>query len=136
MIQAIVPVSTQKQEMQEASGEGKSCSSPNTIVNNCTSFSIDSEEHHQRHKTVVAPPISSMNAASQAYDPMSLLFSSPQSQLQNLICYNCLKWISPHELDQRSMISGHFSSKTLSGTRWLLSQRIVGEDQKRWQGRF
>ena len=79
MIQAIVPVSTQKQVIQEASVECKSCSSPNTIVNNCTPFSIDFGEHHQRHKTVVAPPISSMNAASQAYDPMSLLFSSPHS---------------------------------------------------------
>ena len=66
MIQAIVPVSTQKQEMQEASVEGKSCSSPYTVVNYCTPFSIGSGEHHQRHKTVVAPPISSMNAASQA----------------------------------------------------------------------
>ena len=76
MIQAIVPVSTQKQVMQEASVKGKSCSSPYTVVNYCTTFFIDSEENHQRHKTVVAPPISSMNAASQAYyDPMSLLFS-------------------------------------------------------------
>ena len=79
MIQAIVPVSTQKQVMQEASVEGKSSSSPNPIVIYCATSSIDFEEYHQRHKRVVAPPISSMNAASQAYDPMSLLFSSPHS---------------------------------------------------------
>ena len=79
MIQAIVPVSTQKQVMQEASVKGKSSSSPYTIVIYCTTFFIDSGEHHQRHKRVVAPPISSMNALSQAYDPMSLLFSSPHS---------------------------------------------------------
>ena len=75
MIQAVIP----KQVMQEASVEGKSCSSLYTIINNCPLFFIDSEEHHQSHKTVVAPPISSMNAASQAYDPMSLMFSSSHS---------------------------------------------------------
>ena len=79
MIQAIFPVSTQKQVMQEASVEGKSYSSLYAVVNYCTPFSIDYGEHHQKHKTVVAPPISSMNVASQAYDPMSLLFSSPHS---------------------------------------------------------
>ena len=80
MIQAIVPVSTQKEVMQEPSVEGKSCSySLYTVVNNCTPFFIDSKVHHQRHKTVVAPPISSMNAASQANYPMSLVFSSPHS---------------------------------------------------------
>ena len=136
MIQAIVPVSTQKHVMQEATVEGKSSSSPYTIVNNCTTFSIDSEEHHQRHKTVVAPPISSMNAASQACDPdIAILFPS-QSQLQNQICCNYLKWISPHELDQRLLYLAAFCSKILSGTRWPLSQRIVGEDQRTWQWRF
>ena len=82
MIQAIVPVFMQKQLMQGASVEGNSCSiySPYTTVNNFTSFFKDSKEHHQKHKTVVAPPISSMNAASQAYcDHMSLPFSSPHS---------------------------------------------------------